>query len=309
MARRSRSTLEALTRLPWPVGIVIGLIMFTVLGFVIPTQLESTRLGGQQLALQGSSLRPLTMLSWLALALCWMAAGVAWLGARRRRRLLDQQRNLDSLTALDWRDFERLVGEAYRRAGWAVEETGLGGKDGGIDLILRRDGRTILVQCKQWRRRKIPVTVVRELWGLAHHHRADGVILACIGTYTADASAFAAGKPIELVNGDALLTMIRGVQTIPRPSKHSIEPRLAVATSTAHARAQVPRPTPATENQASALPCPICAAPMVQRLNWRAGEAFHGCSAYPKCRGSRPVRAPIVDSAQPKNKEIAPTHP
>lgn len=33
----------------------------------------------------------------------------------------------------------------------AVEETGLRDADGGIDLILR-NGRRILVQCKQWRR-------------------------------------------------------------------------------------------------------------------------------------------------------------
>jgi restriction system protein len=295
MARRSRSTLEALTRLPWTVGIVVGLIMFTVLGFVIPTQLEIMRLGGQQLALQDSSLRPLTMLAWLALALCWMAAGVAWLGARRRRHLLDQQRDVDSLAALDWRDFERLVGEAYRRAGWAVEETGLGGKDGGIDLILQRNGRTVLVQCKQWRRRQIPVTVVRELWGLAQHHRADGVILACIGTYTADASAFATGKSIQLINGDALVAMIRDVQTVPRRLMRSIEPRLVAPAITAQAHAQAPRPAPATGNQAAALPCPVCAAPMVQRLNRRTGQAFHGCSAYPQCRGTRAVGAPIID--------------
>jgi len=283
MARRSRSTLETLTHLPWPVGIVVGMIMFAVLGFVIPTQLESMRLGGQQLALQGSSVRPLTMLAWLALALCWMAAGVAWLGARRRRRLLDQQRDLDSLAALDWRDFERLVGEAYRRAGWAVEETGLGGKDGGIDLILRRDGRTVLVQCKQWRRRQIPVTVVRELWGLAQHHRADGVILACIGTYTADASAFATGKPIELVNGDALLEMVRGVRATPRATTPSTDRMHDAALSNAAG----PRPAPGVGNETASLPCPVCAAPMMQRINRRTGQPFHGCSAYPKCRGTR----------------------
>lgn len=44
------------------------------------------------------------------------------------------------------------------RCGYAVEETGLGGADGGIDLVLRHGGRRILVQCKQWRRERVPVS-------------------------------------------------------------------------------------------------------------------------------------------------------
>jgi restriction system protein len=149
--------------------------------------------------------------------------------------------------------------------------------------MLRRNGRTVLVQCKQWRRRQIPVTVVRELWGLAQHHQADGVVLACIGTYTADASAFAAGKPIELVNGNALLEMIRGVQATPRATTPSTDPMHDAASSNAVG----PRLAPDVGNETASLPCPVCAAPMVQRINRRTGQPFHGCSAYPTCRGTR----------------------
>lgn len=67
---------------------------------------------------------------------------------------------LERIAALGWRNFERLVGEAYRRHGYSVEETGLGGADGG----------RVLVQCKQWRRRRVPVNVVREMYGLLAHH-------------------------------------------------------------------------------------------------------------------------------------------
>jgi restriction system protein len=47
--------------------------------------------------------------------------------------LLETRTDLDSLAANGWRDFERLVGEAFRRQGYAVEETGLGGADGGME--------------------------------------------------------------------------------------------------------------------------------------------------------------------------------
>lgn len=42
---------------------------------------------------------------------------------------------MDSLREMNWHQFEQLAGEAFRRQGYAVEETGLGGADGGIDLI------------------------------------------------------------------------------------------------------------------------------------------------------------------------------
>ncbi len=56
--------------------------------------------------------------------------------------------DLDSLRALSWQDFEKLVGEAYRRPGYVVEETGGGGPDGEVDLVIRNDGKTYFVQCK-----------------------------------------------------------------------------------------------------------------------------------------------------------------
>jgi len=100
--------------------------------------------------------------------------------------------------------FQMLVGEAFRRQGYAVEETGLGGADGGVDLILRKAGRTELVQCKQWQRQQISVSVVREMWGLAHHHRADALKIVCVGEFTRDAVGFADGKPIALISGEQL---------------------------------------------------------------------------------------------------------
>ncbi|MFP3449609.1 restriction endonuclease, partial [Pseudomonas sp. SIMBA_067] len=52
---------------------------------------------------------------------------------------------------MSWREFERLVGEAYRRLGYVVNVVGQGGADGGVDLVLIRPREKILVQCKQWR--------------------------------------------------------------------------------------------------------------------------------------------------------------
>lgn len=110
---------------------------------------------------------------------------------------------------MSWQQFEQLAGEAFRRQGYAVEETDLGGADGGIDLILCKNGKTTLVQCKQWQNWQVGVKVVREMLGVLVHERADAVKIVALGDYTPDARRFAQGKPIELIHGDELIATVR----------------------------------------------------------------------------------------------------
>ena len=124
-----------------------------------------------------------------------------------------------------------------------------------------------MVQCKQWRRERVPVNVVREMYGLLAHHNADKVIIAACGGFTPDAARFASGKPIELIDGAALLAMIRTVQG-------------AANTASRH---QAPLPTPAAEVPS----CPKCGTGMVRRNNRRDGTQFWGCAQFPACRGTR----------------------
>lgn len=267
MARRGKkSGFEVLADLPWPAGVVAGAVGFIAIQQVVPWWLTKHK-GPLAVGLGAQLSNILAPLAWLLLALCWMAALASCLGSRRRRLLLDTRDPLDSLASGSWAQFEQLVGEAFRRHGYTVEETGLGGADGGIDLILRKQGQKVIVQCKQWRSRQIGVSVVREMAGLLAHHRADAVKIVCIGTFTRDAEAFAAGKPIELIRGEALLGMIRAVQ---KPAANRVEPQLEPATC----------PTP----QAAA--CRRCGSALVARSNRRTGEQVQGCSQFPHCRGT-----------------------
>ena len=210
MGRGRKHFFDDLATLPWPVGLAVGVLGYMAIAHGIPWLFA--RSGGAFATIFGSATHPFMPLAWMFLGLCLIAAAVSFFGARRTRRLLDTRRGLDSLAALGWRDFERLVGEAYRRRGYTVEETGLGGADGGIDLILRRDGKRTLVQRKQWRREKVPVNVVREMYGLLAHHGADAVRIAALGGFTPEAARFADDKPIELIDGAMLLELIREVQ-------------------------------------------------------------------------------------------------
>ncbi|MGH8817688.1 MAG: restriction endonuclease, partial [Achromobacter pestifer] len=222
MARKKDSGLDLIASLPWPVGIVLGLSAFWGIRYGVGAYFSSA--GGPLLSGVGKQMSGgvLTPLAWLALAVCWIAAAASFVHSQHRKQLLNTRTGLDSLRDITWREFEMLVGEAFRRRGYAVEETGLGGKDGGIDLIVRKGGRTELVQCKQWKNRQVKASTVREMWGLVDHHRADGVHIVCCGDFTRDAAQFAQGKAIELITGEQLLAMVREVQAA--PARDRIEP-------------------------------------------------------------------------------------
>lgn len=167
-------------------------------------------------------------LAWLALIGCCLAALTSFLGRRKRHRLLESQTGLDSLRNMDWRAFEQLVGEAFRRQGYAVEEIGQGGADGGIDLVLRKHGLTTLVQCKQWRSQRVSVQVVREMFGVLVDRGADAVKIVALGSFTPDAAAFARGKRIELVDDRTFLGTVMGIQAKKEPEGALDNPLLFV---------------------------------------------------------------------------------
>lgn len=265
VGRARAGFIDTLAKMPWPVGVIFGTSGFALARFGLPAILHGNPFAQAFVPVA-------TLMSWFLLAAGLLGAAMSWAGRRQRRRLLDAQQGLDSIAALGWRHFEQLVGEAFRRQGYTVEETGLGGADGGIDLILRKEDRRVLVQCKQWRRRQIPVNVVREMYGLLVHHRADEVKIACAGTYTRDAGKFAPGKPIELIGGEELLRMIRAVQAAPERNARVIEAVEPVAIA------------PASGAQPA---CPKCGKAMVERSNRKTGQTFWGCSAFPACRGAR----------------------
>jgi restriction system protein len=275
MARRRKENLvEVLMHLPWQAGIIVGVLGFVffrwgLAWFFYSSSNPYTKAFGAGIA-QGA----LEPVAWLFLGIGLVGAGLSVWRAKDRAKLLDEQTGLDSLRAMNWQQFERVVGEAYRRLGYQIEETGQGGADGGIDLLLRKDGATTLVQCKQWRNQKIGIAVVREMYGLMVHHRASAVKIVCTGIFTGECEAFAAGKPLELVDGHALLMLVDQVKV------------------QVSATATRPRPSPAFASAAvvemeSAIPaCPKCSVAMVKRSNRATGQQFWGCPSYPKCRGT-----------------------
>jgi len=275
MRPRSGPILDHLAFATWPIGGATAALILLAGHGLLPNYLShqpNPILAAFGRDLAKGSFDPLI---WLLAALGWIAAARPLTHLIQRRRLLDAQTSLASLRAMSWRDFERLVAEAYARLGYRVEETGQSGADGGIDLILRRDGRTTLVQCKRWRTQSVGVAIVREQFGLLMHHGADATIVVTTGDFTPEARAFAAGKPMELVDGMRLLELVRSVRW---------------ATDSDDAEPEPPRSDSITANsmeRTQALSCPKCGAVMVERRAKQTGVRFLGCSRFPACRGTR----------------------
>ncbi|WP_448120734.1 restriction endonuclease [Xanthomonas arboricola] len=156
----------------------------------------------------------LAPISWMVLGVCCLAAVASFVGSYQLRKLLDICTTLESLAAKGWRQFEMLVGEAFCRQSYAVEEASQDGACVGINLIpLKDDGRRILMQCKQWKHRQVHASVAREMYDLLGHHNSDAVKIFCVGIYKKRCQqVFVQGKPIVLVSGAQLLEMIRVVQ-------------------------------------------------------------------------------------------------
>lgn len=175
-----------------------------------------------------------------------------------------------ALANVTWSEFEMLVGQYFKELGYRVVETG-GRSDGGVDLRLRAENAELfLVQCKHWKRSKVPVNVVREIYGVMKAEYASGAFVVASGKFTADAANFAKGKAIKLINGRLLLKSIK----------------------TGPTTANTASPASRESNQPPPLLCPTCNSQMVLRTAKRgvnAGNSFFGCSRYPACRGTRPA--------------------
>lgn len=286
MARRKKSSpledwIGLISMLPWWAGCALALVLYLLLhrmaappvltglppGQIVGAMVQSV---GNGLANIGQYVLPL---------LCLIGAAISAYRRRKRQKLVANivgSKAADSLDGMSWQEFELLVGEAFRLQGFQVTEMGGGGADGGVDLVLRKGGEKFLVQCKQWKAYSVGVTVVRELYGVMAAEGAAGGFVVTSGRFTEDATAFASGRNVKLIDGPRLFGLIKQTS----------------ATRVLKANAPAMQDTPAYTKIAAVPLCPICTQSMVQRTAKRgssAGSAFWGCSGYPSCRGTKQI--------------------
>lgn len=173
---------------------------------------------------------------------------------------------------IEWRRFEAVVERLFQQAGFETKSQSHGA-DEGVDVWLysrNQPGEPVsLVQCKHWQGKRVGVDKIRELRGVMAARNVKRGQFATTSTFTPDAITFARENGVNLLDVDGLLALIGK-----RTSEEQAE-LLAVALD-----GDYWRPT-----------CVNCGVKMVDRTPRKGGSAFWGCSNYPKCKTTMPMRS------------------
>jgi restriction system protein len=268
---------------PWWVSIILGIVVTGILQLVA-LLFDPVTPAGRAFA---------TLIQkawWFPLFLFGCGASLSAIHHARQRRALAKQQSLQSLRQVPWKDFERLVAAYYRANGYVALENADDGPDGGVDLVLRKDGKRVFVQCKKYTRELVGVETVRAFFGVVVAGGADRGIFVTTSGFTPAAMEFGlAQHSIELVPGERLAQMVAEVNGV----------RNEKAESPMGAKPEPPIPVSSRLATGSAPCCPKCAEVMILRTAKRGaseGQQFWGCPRYPACRGTRAAAAQLAGS-------------
>ena len=165
------------------------------------------------------------------------------------------------LRSIDWFQFEKVVALMYRKQGYAVTRRGGANADGGIDLIIEKDGVRKAVQCKQWKTWNVGVKAVREFVGALAIAEIQSGVFVTLGGYSGQAKQLADERGIEMLNEVGLARSLESTDAKYDPEVLEI-----------------------LRNKRKY--CPKCESEKVLRTARKGenpGDQFWGCSAYPRC--------------------------
>lgn len=172
---------------------------------------------------------------------------------------------------IEWKRFEALCAELFAQAGFEAR-TQSHGADGGVDIWLHSRnavGPVAVVQCTHWLAKPVGVKEVRELLGVMTAHKVSRGTFVTTSRFSDDAAQFAKDNGIHLLDVQGLLALI--ARRTPAQQQALLQ----------HAyEGEYWRPT-----------CASCGLKMAERTQRKGGSAFWGCTAYPGCRFTLPMKA------------------
>jgi len=175
----------------------------------------------------------------------------------------------EDLGAIDWFQFEKVMGLLYESRGSRVERRGGANPDGGIDLVIYKTDKRAAVQCKHWKAWKVGVRHFRDFFGGMKAEGFDRGIFVAFSGCTNEARGFARRNGIAILEASDIEDMLAQ----------------ADAQTLAEIRRLIEDPT---------KHCPRCGAPMVICVAERGphpGSRFWGCSTFGRthCSGKIPI--------------------
>ena len=206
--------------------------------------------------------------------------------ARREAEKAELRKSIDHWRSLRGEEFEQELAALYRSLGYQVWTTSKTGDDG-IDLILTKEGKTTVVQCKGQEGHAEQVKVrelsgSRDLFKRKRDLTPHETVLACTGGFTSGAKNTAELLNITLICAKGIAEMAKGLNLTKRPQPDQLLLRPPVPQSPIGSK------------------CPTCGSEMTEHQD-RLGK-FLRCSRFPKCKAAinLPQSGDIGTSSPPK---------
>ena len=200
--RKDLNIIDFLAQIPWWVSVTLSASFYLLLQFIVPYfEAQSSLVNEVNISL-GPVFAPVVALALLS------PVTFSLLKSNRRKKLQALKEEIESIQELSWPEFKDFVAEAYRRTGFTIMENNTFTADPSIDLVMRKSANLYLVQCRYWQNRKLGIREVKNLFSLMHDKQASGVYLLTTGIFTNEARHYAAGRPINLVDGIELVELL-----------------------------------------------------------------------------------------------------
>ncbi|MEO8057678.1 MAG: restriction endonuclease [Burkholderiales bacterium] len=181
-----KSLFAVLLRSPWWVSALIAVVL-GLLGFaLLPNPL---RVGG---ALSGL---PFLVIAGIAGWRQWPLPSAARVDETRQ-----------TLATLAWPAFAGPLEQAFRRDGYSVERS----KTEGVDFVLERRGRCMLVCARRWKSARVGLEALRALQAARDAAEAPEALYIGLGTLSDNAVPFAAEHRIAVWQASELAHALRG---------------------------------------------------------------------------------------------------
>ena len=168
---------STLSRAPWWASVAIGAALFAGIRLFLPD-----------------------IAAFFAALPFWVIAVYAGWRQVRAPSATDAADMLARLRTMSWEGFSIVISAAFRYDGHSVTKIA----DGAADFELRKNGRISIVSCKRWKVAQTGVGPLRDLLAEKQARDAQECLYVTAGEVTANASAFATEKGIQLLHGAAL---------------------------------------------------------------------------------------------------------
>lgn len=182
-----KSLFAVLLRSPWWVSALIAGVV-GLLGFALLP--ETLRVGG---ALSGL---PFLVIACIAAWRQWPQPSAARIDETRL-----------AVAAMAWPAFAGLLELAFRRDGYTVQR----GSAEGVDFVLERNGRKMLVSARRWKSAHVGLEVLRALQAARDAAEAPDALYIGLGAVSDNAVPFAAENRIAVWQASELAHALRGL--------------------------------------------------------------------------------------------------